>query len=554
MHHFTSINMQIFRKLNWFFLLAILSFSCLSASVLELPIKKINGKDYYFYKVQSNETIYSITHKLKISKEEIFKYNPSVADGLRTHETLYFPVSAYNATSNPNDFSGMEYIEHRIKKGETLYGICKKYNISKETLFAHNPDAQDGIKTGFTLKIPQQKTDILTKNVTVTNEDIENGPDIILSNDSTTVNDTIIIAQNNGNIINIAIMLPFMLNEDKPSKQALLYTEFYKGFLIALDEYKNGDNPINIYAYDTADSLELVKEILKKQELEDVNIIIAPNNDEQLNVIGNFATEHNCTVLNIFNVKNTLHTTNANVLQSNIPQDLMYKKAICYFIDTYKNHSPIFLRNKERRSDKATFISELKAQLDSSNVSYSEIAFAGTLVDDDLSKLNDSTKYVFIPMSGSRSELASVMTAITQFRNTIGIHENINLFGFPEWTTFTGNTKERMLNLNTSIYSRFYNDANKYQSIEFIDNYHKWYNEEMIDAVPAQGTLGYDTGKYIFETIQKNNGLFDATTPYDGLQHGYNFIKTPDNAGYINNTLYIIKFNPDGSVIKTLLD
>ena len=26
------------------------------------------------------------------------------------------------------------------------------------------------------------------------------------------------------------------------------------------------------------------------------------------------------------------------------------------------------------------------------------------------------------------------------------------------------------------------------------------------------------------------------------------------NAGYINNTLYIIKFNPDGSVIKTLLD
>ena len=546
--------MQVFRRLKCFLFLIIFSLSCLSASVLELPIKSINGKDYYYYKVQSKETIYSITHKLKIDKEEIFKYNPSVTDGLRAHETLYFPVSAYNATTIPNDFSGVEYIDHRIKKGETLYGICKQYNISKETLFAHNPDAQDGIKTGFTLKIPQQKTNTPTENISATNKDFENSPEILLSNDSTIVNDTTILYPNNGNNINIAIMLPFMLNEDKPSKQALLYTEFYKGFLIALEEYKNGENPINIYTYDTADSLELVKEILKKQELKDVNIIIAPNNDEQLSVIGNFATEHNCTVLNIFNVKNTLHTTNANVLQSNIPQDLMYKKAICYFIDTYKNHTPIFLRNKERRSDKATFISELKAQLDSSNVSHSEIAFAGTLVDDDLSKLNDTTKYVFIPMSGSRSELASVMTAITQFRNKVGNPENINLFGYPEWTTFTGNTNERMIHLNATIYSRFYNDTQSYHALKLHEAYDKWYNEEMIEAIPSQGTLGYDTGKYIFQSIQTNNGVFDVATPFNGIQHGYNFIKTSDNAGYINNTLYIIKFNPDGSVIKTLLD
>lgn len=547
--------MQIFRKLNCFLLLAILSFSCLSASVLELPIKNINGKDYYYYKVQSKETIYSITHKLKIDKEEIFKYNPSVADGLRAHETLYFPVSAYNATSTPNDFSEVEYIEHRIKKGETLYGICKQYNITKETLFAHNPDAQDGIKTGFTLKIPQQKANTSVDNVTATNEDIENKQEFSSSNDTTTtINDSTIVATNEGNAINIAVMLPFMLDDSNPSKQALLYTEFYKGFLIALDEHKNGDNPINIYAYDTADSLELVKNILKKQNLENINIIIAPNDDKQLNIIGDFATEHNCAVLNIFDVKNKLHETNANMLQANIPQELMYDKAIKYFVEAYKNHTPIFLKNKERLSDKATFISNLKAQLDSTNVSYTDIAFAGTLVEKDLENLNDTTKYVFIPMSGSRSELASVMTAITQFRDKVGNPENINLFGYPEWTTFTGNTKERMIHLNATIYSRFYNDTKSYHALKLQNAYDKWYNEDMIEAVPSQGTLGYDTGKYIFQSIQKNNGVFDASTPYNGIQHGYNFIKAPDNAGYLNNTLYIIKFNPDGSVIKTLLD
>ena len=146
------------------------------------------------------------------------------------------------------------------------------------------------------------------------------------------------------------------------------------------------------------------------------------------------------------------------------------------------------------------------------------------------------------------------MTAITQFRNKVGNPENINLFGYPEWTTFTGNTNERMIHLNATIYSRFYNDTQSYHALKLHEAYDKWYNEEMIEAIPSQGTLGYDTGKYIFQSIQTNNGVFDVATPFNGIQHGYNFIKTSDNAGYINNTLYIIKFNPDGSVIKTLLD
>lgn len=547
--------MQVFRRLNCFLFLIIFSFSCLSASVLELPVKNINGKDYYYYKVQSKETIYSITHKLKIDKEEIFKYNPSVADGLRSHETLYFPVSAYNKTSAPNELADVEYIEHRIKKGETLYGICKQYNITKDALFAHNPDAQDGIKTGFTLKIPKQKTNTQTEEVTITNEAIEDTQETTTPNDTTSIfNDTTIVATNEGNAINIAVMLPFMLEDNNPSKQALLYTEFYKGFLIALDEHKNDENPINIYAYDTADSLDLVKSILDKNELKGIDIIIAPNDDQQLKAISDFAIEHNCYVLNIFDVKNTLHETHSNVLQANIPQNLMYNKAIKYFVETYKNCTPVFLKNKERRSDKATFIAELKAELDSSVVSYTEIEFAGTLVEKDLENLNDTTKYVFIPMSGSRSELASVMTAIIQFRDKVGNPENVNMFGYPEWTTFTGNTKDRMIHLNATIYSRFYNDTKSYHALKLQNTYDKWYNEEMIEAVPYQGTLGYDTGKYIFLSIQKNNGLFDVETPYNGIQHGYNFIKTSDNAGYLNNTLYIIKFNPDGSVIKTLLD
>lgn len=548
--------MQIFKRLNCLLFLIIISFSCLSASILELPIKNINGKNYYYYKVQPKETIYSITHKLKIDKDEIFKYNPSVADGLRVHDVLYFPVSMFN--DEELSAKNVEYTNHRIKKGETLYGICKQYNITKETLFAHNPHARDGIKNGDSLKIPHQKSNILEQKeeINTSNEENIKSNDFLSTSDSTTfINNTEIIeSSNNGKVINIAIMLPFMLEENTPSKQALLYTEFYKGFLIALNEHKNNQTPINIYTYDTGDSLDLVKSILNKPELKDIDIIIAPNNDQQLKLISNFAMDHNCYVLNIFDVKNTLHETHFNILQANIPQDIMYDKTIKYFIETYNNHTPIFLHNKERRSDKAAFISKLKAQLDSSHISHIEIPFTSTLIDKDLSKLNDSTKYVFIPMSGNRSELASVMTAITNLRDSVNSPENITLFGYPEWTTFTGTTKERMINLNATIYSRFYEDVNNSQSKNLHHDYNKWYNDEMIDAIPSQGTLGYDTGKYIFQSINQNNGIFDVKFSHKGIQHGYNFIKASDNAGYINNTLYIIKFHSNGTIDKILLD
>ena len=50
---------------------------------LNLPVKKLNGQDYYYYTVKSKETIYGISHKLKISQEDILKYNPTALSGLK---------------------------------------------------------------------------------------------------------------------------------------------------------------------------------------------------------------------------------------------------------------------------------------------------------------------------------------------------------------------------------------------------------------------------------------------------------------------------------------
>ena len=51
--------------------------------------------------------------------------------------------------------NGKVYILHKVEKGETLYGLSKKYDLALSQLIAENPNSDvEGIKTGQTLWIP----------------------------------------------------------------------------------------------------------------------------------------------------------------------------------------------------------------------------------------------------------------------------------------------------------------------------------------------------------------------------------------------------------------
>ena len=119
-------------------------------NALELPTTLVNGKDYFYYDVQPKETIFSISKKLGVSREEIIHYNPAVEEGLKAYSRLYFPVEAYTSSNNINSAS------HTVKKGETIYGIAKKYGVSVDRIIALNPSARDGIKVGDILSVSSE--------------------------------------------------------------------------------------------------------------------------------------------------------------------------------------------------------------------------------------------------------------------------------------------------------------------------------------------------------------------------------------------------------------
>lgn len=135
------------RKVGLFLVMSMLTFTAAVASVNDLPVKDINGKKYYYYEVQPQETVYSLCRRFGITREQLIRCNPSVEDGLKAHQVLLFPVDDKGSSTA----SGVT--EYVVQKGETGFGISRKFSMTLDEFYSLNPAARDGLKAGQKVKV-----------------------------------------------------------------------------------------------------------------------------------------------------------------------------------------------------------------------------------------------------------------------------------------------------------------------------------------------------------------------------------------------------------------
>ena len=144
---------SILQSIKKLVLVAVVGISSLVAfaeiGVSELPIKTINGKQYHYYEVMPQETVYSLCRKFDISREELIAANPSVADGLKAYQTLLFPVKKTQEESISS-----KDIDYQVQRGETGYGISRKFSMTLADFYQLNPNiAEGGLKAGMIVKV-----------------------------------------------------------------------------------------------------------------------------------------------------------------------------------------------------------------------------------------------------------------------------------------------------------------------------------------------------------------------------------------------------------------
>lgn len=547
------------RTLRTIALSGLLALASLAAQALELPVKSINGRKYYFYEVKSGDTVFSIARSLGISRDDIIRYNPAANDRLRSGTTLYFPfeeLAPQGATS----------ISHEVQRNETLFGLAHRYGTTPDEIVALNPALKDrGLRHGETIVIPvAAQGDYSSQPASSPNEtplfvtqveEVEGVEGVekverVEGVERVEAADTLAgVQQPESRAATIAVVLPFALAEETPGKHAQLFTDFYKGMLVAAEEMSASGRPVSILCYDSSD-------FRIDDSLREASVIIAPEDSVQMAALAAAVAEKDAYVLNIFNLRDHSFASTPSLIQANIPQQAMYAKAYRGMRERYGDTRPVILRNSTGRNEKQAFTDYIREQYLADGIAPVEIGYTGTLRSSDLDILDASQRYVIVPSSGTLSEFNRMSHALKAYIEDEST-ASVQLFGYPDWTAFRNDARDMLHTLGATIYSRVFLDPESLSAGRFNEAFIAAYGNPPMEVVPNQGALGYDVALMLIENLRANGGIFtpEGAGLWRGIQSAFNFTTdgSGEGSGPVNDALYIISFGRDKSIDTSVL-
>ena len=522
-------------------------------AALKIPQATNSNSDKpVFHTIQAGETLYRLSVKYNVTTQAICEANPGLSSSnFRSGQVIVIPVQSQSPvleTSQPtvkdeptekkNDWKDM----HKVERKETIYSISREYGITEEELIAANPELKKGkLKRGTFLFIPYGKNDRKeqsTENVTkeLTNEEIFN------QYEST---------QKDINTIKAAVMIPFMTGQATNKDDQIRMVEFYEGFLMAVDSLKKQGVSIDLYAYDTKGSSATTKNILAKKEMKDMDIIFGPAKTQNIDELAAFADKNNIRLVIPFTPKVDEVFNNPHIYQVNTPQSYLYSEVYEHFTRKFTDSNVIFLNAGNGDTEKDEFVKGMKTELKNKGIKYRDFIVTDNFYE--ITTVMDTLKNnVFIPTSGKSTALVKILPQLTQIRRERPNYQ-INLFGYPEWQTYTNDYLASFYEIGTYFYSSFYTNNLFPAAINFTHSYRRWYSKDMANIYPKYGMLGYDIAYFFLKGLSKYGNKLEenlSSIHVTPIQTGFKFERVNNWGGFINRKVFFVHFSKDYELIK----
>lgn len=465
-------------------------------------------KKYVTYEVKSRkETLYGISKQFGVSINEIIEANPYAQDGIKKGDILQIPVVEENIPKT----SGSDIL-HIVKPKETIYGISKQYNITKEDLLRANPKLENGLMIGDTILITSSSPQ-----------------------PTTTPTDNNAIVQKA--TYRIAYMLPFSAEEDKNSTNIDRFIEFYRGSLLAMEKIKEQGISLEVYTFDTQLGTAKINDILKNGIPKTVDMIIGPAYPEQVAIVADYAKKNN--VIQIVPFTSQISNSDRFALQYQFnPSSADLDKAIINNILDKHRTDNVFIVNFASQNSKSYHLPErLEKALKSNSIKYTKLK-ANSLTADNISALNRNANNLIVLSSCSTQEFKDfVGTVSADNKNYTFVVEN-DIFNYAK-------ADKSLKNKNFVTYSLF----NATPEDKYLNAYSRYFTVRTQQSTPNYDLLGYDITLYFCKALQPNKQLI---FPQDVALQQSTFNFTKQNNAFLNTGCFIYRLKNNNVSIERL--
>lgn len=364
--------------------------------------------------------------------------------------------------------------------------------------------------------------------------------------DSTNTNETPVLITKESSI-KVGILLPFMLDSINRDASMDRFIDFYQGCLIAIDSLAKNGLTTDVYTFDIGSDPLSLQQALNQVAMANVNLLIGPAYQNQVNEVATFAAKHKIPTVIPFASNVAGINNNPYLFQVVTPQKELYQHLIqkCYTVFQDK-HIILVKPYMVAQYNKADFANQLVASLQANNIAYSSISDTQIATDvDSIAALHPYQECVVIMPSTHGVALNKLGEAVSQLKQS-----NVALFGFPEWNNLGINElyNKKMYQF-TSYYASF-NDARIIQFYQQMND--KFGLPKNIQQSPNFALFGYDICLFFLQQYQIYGQHFThylPNTEVNGLQMNFLFEQV-DGGGYWNVGTIINQIDKDG--ISTL--
>jgi len=487
--------------------------------------------------VEKSQTIYGISKQYNITQDDLMFCNPELKDGLKVGARIKIPVRTnekvldekQQPTTPPANFK-----IHIVKSKETLYGITKKYNVGADDLKLFNPEVEQGLKVGMELKIPLKASkgaatieaaEQIADGVKEESTQIETK---VYSKPCKTVGE-----KDRSTIYKIALILPFYANStDSHNPKSKIGIDFYQGVKYALDSLKKNGLYAKLYVFDSHNDSTVVKSMLKKGSLEEMDLIIGPLFSALYMPVAEYAKKNKIPIVAPF-VQSDITIRNNEYSFKASPDNLILAQSTANYIQKkFSNHKILFLTNSNERDEE--YAAQLKAAFSDNNIQFKIINYTSfSEVATNLSETGDNL--IIFP--------SSAQAQVYDFTNKLNAHRSkkITLFGLAEWCNFENIEFDYLNNLNFHYAASSLADFNSKASQSFQSAFREEYKTE----VSVFALQGFDIAWYFMQNLYMYGKNFTACVEnqptYQGLNGSLRFYKKNKTSGFENRAVNIIK-------------
>ncbi len=330
----------------------------------------------------------------------------------------------------------------------------------------------------------------------------------------------------------VALILPFFYrartNVERSYSNAVL--EYYQGLEMALNELKDRGLNLSLYIYDNKNDTNTLKDILRKREIREMDLIIGPIGKEQIEIVSRFSLENGIPVFSPFTGV-TESTKNNPLLYSCIPGNKIKARLLVDFLEKNHRDSKLIILRDGNTLDKE-FVPYLIEELDRRrSISYMKEAY-NRHNRWDILLTKDSANVVYIPSFFQTVVNSSIGGIFSSKREVTVIGENA-------WADFEDNDYNFWTKLNVHLVAYEYID----QQDSVVQNFRINFRELNFEDPSKYAYMGYDQMNFIGDFLMafgEHFSLFISEKEFNYLTSSYNFIF--DNGFNENSSLLFLKY------------